>query len=91
MRSMPQSKLDHVSMKPTATPTTKGAVEALKTVSINTGTPDETQPLARAYIKAMRSEVLGIDGSANEDLGNRLDKIRGKAKGISEALSEVKV
>ena len=71
--------------------TPESAVEALETISINTSTPDETQPLTRAYITAMRTEVLGIDGGAHEDLGNKLDHLRGKAEGISEALSEVKV
>jgi hypothetical protein len=91
MRSMPQIKLSNLSRNEPSAPTTKGAVEALETVSINTSTPDEVQPLTKAYIKAMRTEVLGIDGGANEELGSRLDEIRGKAEGISEALSEVKV
>jgi hypothetical protein len=91
MRSMPPAKLNNLSLNNTTPTTTKGAVEALETVSINTSTPDETQPLTRAYIKAMRDEVLGIDGGANEELGNKLDAIRGKAEGISEALGEVKV
>jgi hypothetical protein len=91
MRSMPTAKLNNLSLNNTTPTTTKGAVEALETVSINTCTPNETQPLTKAYINAMRSEVLGIDGGANEELGNKLDAIRGKAEGISEALGEVKV
>jgi hypothetical protein len=91
MRSMPPAKLNNLSLNNTTPTTTKGAVEALETVSINISTPDETQPLTRAYIKAMRTEVLGIDGGANEELGNKLDAVRGKAEGISEALGEIKV
>ena len=91
MRSMPPAKLNNLSLNKTTPTTTKGAVEALETVSINTSTPNETQPLTKAYIKSMRSEVLGIDGGANEELGDKLDAIRGKAEGISEALGEVKV
>jgi hypothetical protein len=91
MRSMPTAKPNNLSLNNTTPTTTKGAVEALETVSINTCTPNETQPLTKAYINAMRSEVLGIDGGANEELGNKLDAIRGKAEGISEALGEVKV
>jgi hypothetical protein len=81
--------LSHRNAPTTTTP--KTAVQALETISINTSSADETQPLTRAYIKAMRAEVLGIDGGANEELGNKLDHLRGKAEGISEALSEVKV
>jgi hypothetical protein len=88
---MPTAKPNNLSLNNTTPTTTKGAVEALETVSINTCTPNETQPLTKAYINAMRSEVLGIDGGANEELGNKLDAIRGKAEGISEALGEVKV
>jgi len=88
---MPQAKLNNLSLDNTTPTTTKGAVEALETVSINSSTPDETQPFTKAYIKSMRSEVLGTDGGANEELGNKLDAIRGKAEGISEALTEVKV
>lgn len=88
---MPQAKLNNLSNNRPLSPTAKGAVEALETVSVNTSTPDEIQPLTKAYIQAMRSEVLGIDGGANEELGNKLDGIRGKAEGISEALSEVKI
>ena len=91
MRSMPPAKFNNLSLNNTTPTTTKGAVEALETVSINTSTPDETQPLTKAYINSMRSEVLGIDGGDNEELGNKLDAIRGKAEGISEALGEVKV
>lgn len=91
MRSMPPTKFNNLPPKSTTPTTTKGAVEALETVSINTSAPDETQTLTRAYIKAMREEVLGIDGGANEELGNKLDLIRRKAEGISEALGEVKV
>jgi len=91
MRSMPPAKLNNLSANSTSPTTSKSAVEALETVSINASAPDETQPLTRAYIKAMRDEVLGIDGGANEELGNKLDLIRRKAEGISEALGEVKV
>lgn len=91
MRSMPPAKLSSLSLNNTIPTTTKNAVEALETVSINTSTPDETQPLTKAYINAMRSEVLGIDGGANEELGDKLDAIRRKAEGISEALGEVKL
>ena len=91
MRAMPQLKLSNVSQNKPSPPSTKGAVEALESVSINTSDPGETQTLSKAYIKGMRTEVLGIDGSANENLGDKLDGIRGKAEGISGALSEVKV
>jgi hypothetical protein len=91
MRSMPPANLNNLSLNNTTSTTTKDAVEALETVSINTSSPDETQPLTRAYIKAMRSEVLGIDGGANEELGDKLNALRRKAEGISEALGEVKV
>jgi hypothetical protein len=73
------------------TMTTKDAVGTLESISVNTSTPDETQARTNAYIKTMRTEILGIDGGANEDLGVRLDTMRGKAEGISEVLSEVKV
>jgi hypothetical protein len=91
MRSMPPAILNSLSLNNTTPTTTKGAVETLETLSINTSTPNETQPLTKAYINAMRSEVLGIDGGANKELGNKLDAIRGRAEGISEALGEVKV
>ena len=91
MRSIPPTKFNNLSPNSTSPITTKSAVEALETVSINTSVPDETQPLTTAYIKAMRDEVLGIDGGANEALGNKLDLIRRKAEGISAALEEVKV
>jgi hypothetical protein len=91
MRSLPPANLNNLSLNNTFPITPKSAVEALETVPISTSTPDETQPLTRAYIKAMRSEVLGIDGGANEELGDKLNAIRRKAEGISEALGEVKV
>jgi hypothetical protein len=92
LRSLPKAQTKSLYQRNTPTTTTpKTAVEALETISINTSSPDESQPLTRAYIKAMRTEVLGIDGGANEKLGNKLDHLRGKAEGISEALSEVKV
>lgn len=92
LRSLSKSKTKSVSRNDAPTTTTpKSAVEALDTISINTSTPDETQLLTGAYIKSMRTEVLGIDGGANEELGNQLDHLRSKAEGISEALNEVKV
>ena len=92
LRSLPRSQTKSLTRSDGPTTTTpKSAVEALETISINTSTPDETQPLTRAYITAMRTEVLGIDMGANEDLGDKLDHLRSKAEGISEALSEVKV
>jgi len=66
------------------------AVQTLETTSINTSTPDQSQALAKAYIKAMRKDVLGVDRDANEEMGNRLDELRGRAEGISEALGGVK-
>jgi hypothetical protein len=77
--------------KAQTTMTTKDAVGTLESISIITSTPDETQALTNAYIRTMRTEILGIDGGANEELGARLDRMRGKAEGISEVLSEVKV
>jgi len=92
LRSLSKSKTKSLSRDDAPTTTApKSAVEALETISINTSTPDETQLLTGAYIKCMRAEVIGIDGGANEDLGNKLDHLRSKAEGISEALSEVKV
>jgi len=91
MRSMSLTKLNTLPLNNKTPIPTKGAVEALETVSINTSTPDETQPLTKAYINTMRSEVLGIDGGANEELGDKLDATRRRAAGISEALGEVKL
>lgn len=91
LRSLPKLQAKSVTRGDGPTTSPKSAVEALDTISINTSTPDETQLLTGAYIKSMRTEVLTIDGGANEDLGNELDHLRSKAEGISEALSEVKV
>jgi hypothetical protein len=92
LRSKGPSNLTSIAQnKLLSVPTPANAVEALESVSVNTSTPAETQPLTRAYIKAMRTEVLGLDGGANEDLGNKLDALRGRAEGISEALAEIKV
>lgn len=88
---MSQERLNTISLSKTSPSTTKGAVEALESVSIHTSTPDEAQPLTRAYINAMRKEVMGIDGGSNEELGNKLDEIRERAEGISGALTEVRV
>jgi hypothetical protein len=38
----------------------------------------------------MRKDVLGVDRDANEEMGNRLDELRGRSEGISEALGGVK-
>jgi hypothetical protein len=93
LRALTPSALAGLSDKrPQSSPTAPydNAVETLGTTTINTSTPDQRQALAKAYIKAMRKDVLGVDRDANEEMGNRLDELRGRAEGISEALGGVK-
>lgn len=72
-------------------PTKPNAVTALDTVSIGSCTPDESQVLTKAYIKAMRGDVMSIRDEESENIGSRLDTLRGKAEGLTEALGEVRV
>lgn len=67
------------------------AVTALDTISIGKSTPDESQVLTKAYIKAMRHDVMSIKDEESEIIGTKLDTLRGKAEGMTEALGEVRV
>jgi uncharacterized protein involved in exopolysaccharide biosynthesis len=94
LRSLPASTLASISgnsSKSNSDAPLRNAVETLEITSISSTDPDHSQALAKAYIKAMRKDVLGIDGNANEEMGNRLDELRGRAEGISGALGQVKV
>lgn len=70
---------------------TLDAVTALDTISIGNCTPDESQVLTKAFIKAMRQDVMSIKDEESEIIGSKLDTLRGKAEGMTEALGEVRV
>lgn len=70
---------------------TPNAVTALGTISIGNCTPNESQVLTKAYIKAMRQDVMSIKDEESEIIGSQLDSLRGKAEGMTEALGEVRV
>lgn len=71
--------------------TTPSAVTALDTISIGQCTPDESQVLTKAFMKAMRQDVMSIREEESEIIGSRLDTLRSKAEGMAEALGEVRV
>ena len=69
----------------------KQATEVLDSTSMATCTPDQSQALAKAYTASMRRDVMGMDEVTSDRMGSKLDELRGKAEGISEALGQVRV
>lgn len=89
--SLDLSLLSGTSTKANPPTPAPNAVTALDTISIGTCSPDESQSLTKAYIKAMRQDVMSIKDEESEIIGTRLDTLRGKAEGMTEALGEVHV
>ena len=73
------------------------AIHLLNTYTPSTTDHDSSQSLIKAYIRDMREEILpmgaqeGVGESEGDKLGARIDLVRAKAEGVSEALEGVKL
>lgn len=75
--------------QPSSDSTPASATTVLDTLSVGNSTPDESQALTKAYINAMRQDIMNIKTDESENIGSRLDSVRGKAEGTQGALSNV--
>jgi hypothetical protein len=67
------------------------AVEALDAFSPGSSSPEASQVLSRAYVRAMRDEVLPLEKQGGGGaIAARLDAVRSHGQGVVEAMSEVK-
>ena len=72
--------------------TSKSALEVLQSYTPGQATADQTQELARGYIRMVKDEIEPMQKHARlEGLGDRIDAVRGKGEAVSGALGEVKV
>lgn len=68
------------------------ATKALDNFTPSATSPDQSQNLSRAYVHAMRNEVLIThQRGGGEVVASRLDELRTRGQGVVEALSDVKV
>lgn len=70
----------------------KAATDILNDFSPSATTPNDSQSLAKAYIRSMQDDVMQVkEQDEGEVVAKQLDDLRARGQGVAEALSEIKV